>query len=408
MTANNKEDFLFQLHSELHRIGIDAEEDIFADFEEHFKASANEGLSEEETCRRLGDVKEIARGYLNMESSRINSLVARTVEPTESERPRVSLTKPGHSEPADLSLRSAANQSASEAAEPIREYTPEHLSEEIYPDSQNVSRSASQSVNFSQNTQNTNSAQSTHNAQSDNSAQNAQSNSAQGEPSVAQAFSTAGKAAADAFKTAGHAVAEAVNTDAVKGAVKGAGMAAAAAVASAVHTTAHNIKTEHNARKDEHNAQKASEDAIPRPQNTARECASDSREGYIPPQDKSQNINTKNKFTYESLKGKKPDVNIGKLIGAILLDVFLWSWLITTLASIAIALAFGAFPQILAAGFSTIFGALSYYFITRLFLGIAQILTGLIVLSLDILLIKGIVNIVKSVVIMHIKAIYNL
>ena len=45
MTANNKEDFLFQLHNELHRIGIDANDDIFADFEEHFKASANEGLS---------------------------------------------------------------------------------------------------------------------------------------------------------------------------------------------------------------------------------------------------------------------------------------------------------------------------------------------------------------------------
>lgn len=402
MTANNKEDFLFQLHHELHRIGIDADEDIFADFEEHFKASASEGLSEEETCRRLGDVKEIARGYLNMESSRINSLVAQAVE---SERPRISLTKPGRSEPADISLKS--NKEAAESAEntqPIREYTPEHFSEEIYPDSQNNNSQPAQSSAFEQ------SSQSQSNSQSETNSQNAQS-----EQSVAQAFSTAGKAAADAFKTAGHAVAEAVNTDAVKGAVKGAGIAAAAAVASAgqavasaVHTTANNIKNEHNARKEEHNAQNKTEDAIPRPQNTAREYASDSREGYIPPQDESQQINTKNKFTYESLKDKKPNVNTGKLITAIVLDVFLWSWLIPTLVGIAIALAFAAFPKILAAGFGVIFGATHYYFITRLFLGVAEILTGLIVLCLDILLIKGIVNIVKCVIIRHIKAIYDI
>ena len=41
MVANNREDFLFQLHNELHRIGVDASSEIFSDFEEHFKASAN-------------------------------------------------------------------------------------------------------------------------------------------------------------------------------------------------------------------------------------------------------------------------------------------------------------------------------------------------------------------------------
>ena len=76
MIAKNKGDFLYNLHNELHRIGIDDDEEIFADFEEHFKASQEEGFTEEETCEKLGDVKEIARNYLDIQSTRINSIVA--------------------------------------------------------------------------------------------------------------------------------------------------------------------------------------------------------------------------------------------------------------------------------------------------------------------------------------------
>ena len=386
MTANNKEDFLFQLHNELHRIGIDANDDIFADFEEHFKASANEGLSEEETCRRLGDVKEIARGYLNMESSRINSLVAREVE---SERPRVSLTKPGHSEPADSSLKTA--QSA-----PIREYTPEHFSEEIYPESQRVNLEKPEEAQTSQGAQSAQNTQNTRNAQ------------ANGEPTVAEAFSAAGRAAAEAFRTAGHAVAEAVNTDAVKDAGKAAANAmktAGHAVADAMRTSAENIKAAQAAQ----NAQKAQSEGVPHPQDTARECSSDSRTGYIPPQDGSHNIKTKNEFSFASIKGMKPNVNAGRLIGVLILDVCLWWWLIAMLIGIAGALGFGVFPSMLGAGLSTLFNAASeYYLITRVFLGVAQISGGIIFLLLVCLLIKGIVNIIKNVVISHIKAIYDL
>lgn len=380
MTANNKEDFLFQLHNELHRIGIDANDDIFADFEEHFKASANEGLSEEETCRRLGDVREIARGYLNMESSRINSLVAREVE---SERPRVSLTKPGHSEPADSSLKAAPSA-------PIREYTPEHFSEEIYPESQRVNLEKPEEAQTSQGAQSAQNTQNTRNAQ------------ANGEPTVAEAFSAAGRAAAEAFRTAGHAVAEAVNTDAVKDAGKAAANAmktAGHAVADAMRTSAENIKA----------AQAAQADSVPHPQNTARECRSDSRTGYCPPQDGSHNIKTKNEFSFASIKGMKPNVNAGKLIGVLILDVCLWWWLIAMLIGIAGALGFGVFPSILGAGFSTLFNAASeYYLITRVFLGVAQISSGIIFLMLVCLLVKGIVKIIRNIVISHIKAIYDL
>lgn len=408
MTASNKEDFLFQLHNELHRIGIDANEDIFADFEEHFKASAGEGLSEEETCRRLGDVKEIARGYLNMESSRINSLVAREVE---SERPRVSLTKPGYSEPADSSLKASAQDAQSA---PIREYTPEHLSDEIYPESQRVHLEKPEEAHNAQSAQNAQTAQNTQNAQSGQGAQTAQANGAN--PSVAEAFSAAGKAAAEAFKTAGHAVAEAVNTDAVKGAGKAAANAmknAGQAVADAVRTSAENIKAEHEARaqaaQNAQNAQNMQTDSVPHPQNTARECCSDSRTGYVPPQDGSHSIKSGSEFTFASIKGMKPNINAGKLIGALILDVFLWWWLVIMLGGIAGSLGLGVFPSMLGAGFATLFDSASHFFlITRVFLGVAQISTAIIFLLLAILLVRGIIKIVKNVVITHIKAIYDL
>lgn len=125
MIAKNKGDFLYNLHNELHRIGIDDDEEIFADFEEHFKASQEEGFTEEETCEKLGDVKEIARNYLDIESTRINSIVAGALE----NQRRVSLTKPGEKFPADLSLV----KEQPEETPAIREYTPEHIAEETVP-----------------------------------------------------------------------------------------------------------------------------------------------------------------------------------------------------------------------------------------------------------------------------------
>lgn len=132
MTAKNKDDFLFQLHNELHRIGVDNSEEIFADFEEHFRASAEQGLTEEQTCEKLGDIKEIARSYVDIESTAINSILANAIEDA---RPHVSLTKPGRDFPASVPVQ------AEEPEQPvsIREYTPEHIAEEQPAPSQPVS-----------------------------------------------------------------------------------------------------------------------------------------------------------------------------------------------------------------------------------------------------------------------------
>ena len=134
MIAKNKGDFLYNLHNELHRIGIDDDEEIFADFEEHFKASQEEGFTEEETCEKLGDVKEIARNYLDIQSTRINSIVAGALE----NQRRVSLTKPGEKLPADLSLVGGQADAAPAETPAIREYTPEHIAEETVPASPRI------------------------------------------------------------------------------------------------------------------------------------------------------------------------------------------------------------------------------------------------------------------------------
>lgn len=131
MIAKNKGDFLYNLHNELHRIGIDDDEEIFADFEEHFKESQEEGFTEEETCEKLGDVKEIARNYLDIESTRINSIVEGALE----NQRRVSLTKPGEKLPADLAL---VKDQPAQQGPAIREYTPEHIAEETVPASPRI------------------------------------------------------------------------------------------------------------------------------------------------------------------------------------------------------------------------------------------------------------------------------
>lgn len=401
MVAQNKDDFLFQLHNELHRIGVDADEEIFADFEEHFKESSMEGLSEEETCRRLGDVKEIARSYINIESSRLNSIVAQAIE---SDRPHVSLTKPGRDVPADLSLvkdkREADMQEpAAESTDaPLREYTPEHISEEIYPESKSASVDLSKGTetpeSSAQTAENT-SAQDTNNAEPAGTQNNNNSNN---NDTVAGAFAAAGAAAASAARSAGHAIAEAFGSESMKD----AGRNAAEAIKTAGHATAEAIRTAAENAKNEHKAQN---DDVPHPSDSFRENKSDDRECHIPPQS-GQTINTGKGFKFADLKGMKMNPNFGKLFGAIIMDVALWSWLLSMLVGIAISIITSGLG-VVGSGCGIIFSG-SYFFISNLFLGIALISLGVIIFMLGILLVKGIVNMIKKIVIMHVKALYDL
>lgn len=393
MIANNKEDFLFQLHNELHRIGIDADEDIFSDFEEHFIASANLGISEEETCRKLGDVKEIARNYLDFKSSRINSMVAREVE---AERPRVSLTKPGQSVPADISLRNEENT-------PIREYTPEHNSEEIYPTANGEAAplpeytpkhiSAEEIPNSANSTQ----AQST--SQSAGSAQNsADFSQGANEQTLAGALGAAGKAIASAAVTAGHAVADAFGTDEMKS----AGKSMADAVKNAGHAAADAVKTAAEQAKANHEAHQQD---IPHAVNDSARYSSGDMHGDIPPMTGAPAGSGKG-TTFQSVKGMKMNPDFGRLFGQILLDILLWSWLLAMLIGIDISIYTGG-AGIVAGGFGALFGV-GMNFISRIFLTVFLVSLGLIVILLGVLLTKGIIAMVKKIVMDHVKVLYNL
>ncbi|MGN1422012.1 MAG: DUF1700 domain-containing protein [Oscillospiraceae bacterium] len=441
MVAQNKDDFLFQLHNELHRIGVDADEEIFSDFEEHFKASSMEGISEEETCRRLGDVKEIARSYINIESSRLNSIVAQAIE---SDRPHVSLTKPGRDVPADLSLvkskpaneaeqteeQTAQTDNNSEAKEepqetPIREYTPEHLSEEIYPETENRSahidlskpvhteENKSESAPEASETANGSAEAGTAGTAGESTAPGnngeANGNNSEGQ-SVADAIAAAGAAVASAASSAGHAIAEAFGSDSMKD----AGRSAAEAIKTAGHATAEAIKNAAEAAKAEHEQNKAQAareqdraQDITQPSDSFREKNTESRRCDIPAQEgQEQNIGKGFKFT--DLKGMKMNPNFGKLFGAILMDFLLWSWLICMLGSIAIGLLTGGIGTI-GTGCGVIFaGTTGFFLISRIFLGVGIISLGVIIFLLGMLLVKGIIGMIKKIVMMHVKALYDI
>lgn len=470
MVAKNKEDFLSQLRGELHRIGVDADEDIFADFEEHFMASAKEGLSEEETCRRLGDVKEIARNYINIESSRINSIVAQAIE---ADRPHVSLTKPGRDVPADLSLLDKDKKSESK---PLREYTPEHFSEEIYPNAkdreaprftpehakeeQNVPPKADEAA------QTGGMCQSTAENGDDHSGQSGQGD--QSNQPLADALGAAGSAVAEAAKIAGKAVASAFNTDSVKNAGKNAADAmknAGHAFADAMKTSAENIRAEaREARQNAHEAarearQEAREaardarheaheaarearqaarearhefstesgrayhekgkkvyefyggedvmpDGVPHSNDSFRSANSYSRVGEVPPQS-CPPVGSGKASKYSDLKGRKMNPSFGKLFGCIMLDVFLWSWLLCLLVSIVIG--FGSVCLgLVGSGISTFCGAFDYNVISSIFLGLGQISLGGIFAGFTLLMVKAVIALVKSIIWQHVKALYDI
>ncbi len=356
MIAKTKADFFDSLKYELERIGINLTDDIRIDFEEHFAECEEEGVPESEAAERLGDVKEIARNYLDLQSSRINSMVARDVER------KISLTKPGQSVPADLSLLKDKRN------ENMIEYTPEHFSDEIYPQPQNPASSVPHRAMGN-------------NGTSDN-AQNAQPGNQGSKANVGEAFSNAGNAIANAAKAAGSAIADAIENSGVKKAVKSAGENVANAVKG-----------------------------VPHPNDSFRQNSNHERRGTIPagqPRAKS----SKGGFRYVDIKDLKPNLNSKKLTGVILLDVFLWSWLLLLIIFLVILAIIGGAAFFIAVGLPAVFHIsreyMHLYEAVTFFLGIGYCTFGVIISIVGIMLIKPVISLIKFVIEMHIKAIYDL
>lgn len=443
MKAKNKKEFLELLGNELNRIGIEDTQDVFADFEEHFADSAMQGISEEETAERLGDIKEIARSYLNLESSRINSIIARDVE----HKKGVSLTKPGRSVPADLSLLKGK---AAVDSDCVRSYTPEHFSEEIYPN-KNGGVTNGNSINFNGNNDSSfnngangnadlnGSRVGNTNAYSQGGASNSsaaggsagagQTASGAGEQTVADAFSNAGRAALDAAKVTGQAIVDAFGQSGVKDAVIGAGKSAAEAVKTAGHSAADAMKkakAEHEQRQAQQAARQsdvmpnanansqgfngaAQANGVPHPSDSFRENVNSSRTGSIPPQYGKAKTGAGYKMIDTS--NMQPHLNVGKFILAILLDCFLWSWLIPTFGSLIIGGVFGGALGLVGVMFQALFGGgdfREFYFLSRVFLTIGFASAAFILVNIGITLIKLLIKLIKFVINMHIRAIYDL
>lgn len=338
MIAKNKGDFLYQLHHELHRIGIDNDEEIFADFEEHFKESQEAGMSEEETCEKLGDVKEIARNYLDIPSTRLNSIVADAVA-----NQRVSLTKPGEKLPADLSLVEQDKADPTPEQPAIREYTPEHIAQE--PET----------------------------------------------PQASVPKIDLNKDAAREF-TPEHIATEPEAPGAPR------------------EFTPNHIAPEQ-----------------PAPDSGSRDTRYQYRTGSAPKQNSSEAFSSvhrcempqqndipkagkyadKGGFKFTDIKGLKPNVNVGRLIGCIMLDLFLWSWLIPMVISIIFGV-IGAAALSLFTGGLTQLGNEYFNIISRILLCIGMVSGSVLVGCVIFGLCKAVFHWIKHIVIDHVKAIYDL
>ncbi len=418
MKATNKQEFFELLGYELNRIGIDDTTEIFADFEEHFSDGFIRGIPENEIAENLGDIKEIARSYLNIESSRLNSIMAREVE-----RKRVSLTKPGRSVPADLSLlRDGNSQNLQDIlnSDNIRSYTPEHMSGEIYPEAQ-TSSPAGGTGTASGSSQRASSASSSGmggNSQGAGAAANNQT--------VADAFSQAGKAAVDAAKVAGHAIADAFSQNNVKSKVSEAGKTAANAVKTAGKSAAEAInkaKAEHERKHGSAtaaNSQRAAQASEFYPGASAGASGATGASATAgatagatgasttgAPGASGKSGKKRKPFSrFSDFKGMRANVNSEKLVIAILLDIFIWSWLLPVLAGLLIAMFFEGLRLMFEQGFGA-FGNHRYYYFSRLFLFTGFASLGAIISLIAVLLIKQFFKLIKYVIMLHYKAIYN-
>lgn len=415
MKATSKQEFFELLGNELNRIGIEDTSDIFADFEEHFTDGAIQGIPENETAERLGDIKEIARSYLNLESSRINSIMARDVE-----RRKVSLTKPGRDIPADLSLIGSGSARDAANSDNIREYTPEHLSSEIYPQPQTGAPSYGAGGNYASGTdpqdgtgsdnQTSTSADTSGGTAADTSSQGA-SNGGGANKSVADAFSNAGKAAADAAKLTGQVVADAFRQRGaeVKDAMENAGKTAADAIKAAGHSAAEVVRGVTRPKRS-----KAISDGIPHPSDTYRENMSAAGSGAASRAAEMPRQYTKAKgsggYKIISISNLKPNLNVGKLILAILLDVFVWIWLVPAVIALFFSAAGGALGSI-GEAFRAMFSSVNYtqyHIISRVFLTLGFVsLTGVLV-NLAVFIAKLFIRLVKFIINLHINAVYDL
>ncbi len=372
MIAENKQEFFEQLERELQRLGVEDSSELISDLEEHFAEGARRGESESEICRELGSIAEIARSCLDLKSSAINSMVARDVS-----RKRVSLTKPGRSVPADPALAPNSINSEQKAEEDcVRSYTPEHIAEETIP-SPDGNSSANTGANVNTGTFGANGTESSAASAGGSTDPNANAGNATNSTASADGtFEKIGKTVDEVCLKAGKALNEALGK-----------------AESAIGKAGEKVNSAAGAF---------------RPSDSYRSRVNRDKHADIPPQ--SEKVKTKGKSEFVDVSGLQPNVNGARLAGEILLDLFLWVWLIPLVVILVAACFAGAVALVGVAVMSVIgngpFGI--YKLVTRILFALGFLSLSGAAANIGALLKNPAAALIKHVVSRHLKAVYDI
>lgn len=369
MIAENKQEFFEQLERELQRLGVEDSSELIYDLEEHFAEGARRGISEEETCRELGSIAEIARSCLDLKSSAINSMVARDVS-----RKRVSLTKPGRSVPADPSLAPNAINSERKAEEDcVRSYTPEHITSETAAPEPSAASSANTDANADP-------ASAPNNGAGAESSSNQNATNATNTSSANGTFEKIGKTVDEVCDKAGKAINEAFTK-------------AESAIGKAGEKVGEKVN--------------AAAGAF-RPSDSYRANVNKGKHADIPPQ--SAKVKTKGKSVFVDTTGLQPNVNGARLFWEIVLDLLLWIWLLP-LVIVFVAACFAGVVALVGVAIMCIlangdFG--EFKLVTRILFALGFLSLSGVLANLGGLLKNPAASLVKYVISRHIKAIYDI
>lgn len=411
MIAENKAEFLEQIGRELEKLGVEDTSELFADFEEHFAEGARRGLSEEEICRELGNIREIARSCLDIKSSMINSMVARDVQ----RKKGVSLTKPGRTVPADPSLKKEILEKP-ENEDCVRSYTPEHISEEIYP---NPPKSGASNTNaFGAN--NFNAHTSAPNADKQRTSVGANSGSGNAAGNNGKANASANKNSGGTFEKIGKTVDKVCDRaeQALNNAFGKAGNAANKA-GSAVNSAMGKAGSAVNSAMDKagsavNEAMNKAGSAVNnaarqfRPSDSYRKHTNSNRHSDIPPQ--FTKAKTSGGYKYVDVSGLSPNVNKAKLVFEVVLDVLLWLWVVISVFAIVMA-AFAGAVALAMQGVHCVVGHGAFYqfvLITRILFTVGFFALATAVFNIGLLLFKAAMALVRYIITRHVKAIYDI
>lgn len=390
MIAENKQEFFEQLERELQRLGVEDSSELISDLEEHFAEGERRGENENEICRELGSIAEIARSCLDLKSEAINSMVARDVS-----RKRVSLTKPGRSVPADPSLAPNAINSEQKAEEDcVRSYTPEHIAEEYVPSSESAAGAQNQSAaagSPSQNPEGLGSENAAGSADQGGTGSSANPNSAAGTEKQSSAGSAAQGSSNGTFEKIGKTVDEVC--DKAGKALNDAFSKAESAIGKAGEKVNEKVN--------------AAAGAF-RPSDSYRSKVNRDKHADIPPQ--SAKVKTKGKSEFVDTTGLQPNVNGARLIGEIILDLFLWVWLIPAVF-VLVAACFAGAVALVGVAIMCILGKgdfEQFKFITRILFALGFMCLSGVSGNLGGILKNPAVSLVKYVISRHLKAVYDI